>query len=48
MSKPKGLPFPDNFMAIFGFYRVPGSERMEEVEYVPEEEYTDEEDKPNV
>ena len=33
----KGLPFPDNFMAIFGFYRVPGSEKIVEIESVEDD-----------
>ena len=37
-TKSKGLPFPDNFMDIFGFHRVEGSERYEEMEQVVEEE----------
>ncbi len=42
-TKSKGLPFPDNFMAIFGFYRVPGSEQYVEMEQVIEEENEGEE-----
>ena len=40
--KSKGLPFPDNFMDIFGFHRVEGSERYVEMEQVVEENPTEE------